>query len=313
MKLLTNIAMYICILIQFLHADTQAFMIENDAIAEQDAHYTNGIFYTWLSDEESSLGKDFISNLKTNNAISFNHLIFTPKDKLQKQPILNDIPYAGYAKLNFLLYKSSKYFLHEFGINIGMVGSSVRAKELQTAFHTMIGATKAKGWDNQLKDKFMPGFSYNFIQKTPKLAFGRLQMDTTYNAKGDLGRFYSGISTSINLRVGNKLDGNFANTTTFIGGNESDLLNFEKMKSYNWNVTFGLFANKIYNYYLIQEARNLGYNLSKINYILGGQLTFNMFYRDINYAFKLKSISIKTTDKNNQKKTWAGVGVIWKF
>ncbi|MEA3289380.1 MAG: DUF2219 family protein [Campylobacterota bacterium] len=132
--------------ISYLYSDTHLFTMDNDAFASKDdSHYTNGLFYTWMGDDNNTIDFNFMNKLQTNNAISFTHLIFTPKDKRQTTPILDDLPYAGYVKLNFLLYKSSQKYFHEFGINIGAVGPMVKAKEVQSEFHALIGHSKPDG------------------------------------------------------------------------------------------------------------------------------------------------------------------------
>ena len=313
MKNILKISLFL-FCINNLNADTQSLLIDNDAfIAGKDAHYTNGVFYTWMSEEDNALGKSFFNNYQTNNAISFSHLIFTPEDKKIKAPVLDDLPYAGYAKANFLLYKSLKNSFHEFGLNIGMVGPSVKAKQIQSNFHKINGATKPEGWKNQLSDQAMAGISYNYANKTEKIKLGLYEFDWTNNIRANLDTFYSGILASTTFRLGNNIHNTFATSGNFIGGNESDLLNFKEQEDFTWNLSLSLFANKVYKYYIIDEAISLGYTLDEMDYVLGQQLSFDVFYNKIQFRFKFKSIVVYDKGDDHSSKNWGGLGIVWKF
>jgi len=301
----------------YLNADTHSFTFDDDGFADttKDSHYTGGLFYTWMSENNDTLyNLPFMKDYKTNNAISLTSLIFTPKNKRSKTPIYDDIPYAGYAKLNFLLYKSTDDSFHEFGINVGIVGPSAKAKQLQSEFHTMIGRTKPSGWDTQLKDQPTIGLSYNFAKKSKKLDIKGFKFDWTNNIRADIGNFYSGALVASCVRIGSRYYDTFPTTGNFIGGYESSLLNFQATKDFNWDVTFGLFANKVFNYYIVDEARDIGYNIADISYITGEEITYNLYYKQMQYSFKLKSVYLHNNKAfSRASKQWGGISVIWKF
>lgn len=296
-----------------IYADTYSFTINNDGfVSKQDSHYTNGLFFTWMQDENSSIKLNFLNSLKTNSAISFSHFMFTPKNKHKSTPILNDIPYAGYAKLNLLLYKWKKSYFHEFGVNIGAVGPITKAKELQNSFHLLMGHGKSKGWDTQLGNRAMVGISYAFGKKTNKISIGKYKFNWTNSLKGDAGTFYSGILGSSMIRFGTNFPDTFNSITSFIGENESRLLNFKAGKNFNWAIDFGLFANKVFNYYIVDEARNEGYKIPRIDYITGGEISFNIFYKNMQFTFKIKSIYLNGFYSNTHKE-WGGFSIVWKY
>ncbi len=63
-------------------ADVSSFTIDNDALAsKQDGRYTNGLFFSYLADLNSSKSFNFLDNLQSNNAFSISHIIFTPNNK----------------------------------------------------------------------------------------------------------------------------------------------------------------------------------------------------------------------------------------
>jgi hypothetical protein len=299
----------------FAYSDTNMVTMDNDAFAGNgDGQYTGGLFYTWMSDSNNSVNFNFMNHLKTNNGISFEHLIFTPNNKRSETPVLNDIPYAGYAKLNFLLYKSSQNHFHEFGFNLGMVGPITRAKELQSEFHTLIGHSKPDGWDTQLQNQATVGIAYNYAQKTTPINIYKLQFDWTNNARFDIGNFYSGALVATTVRIGSKFPNTFPTTGNFIDGDESSLINFHATKEFNWAISLGFFANRVNNYYIIDEAIKQGYDLSKITYFTGEQVAYDVFYNNLQYTFKIKSIYAHNNKLiSGAKKQWGGITVIWKF
>ncbi|MBP1680049.1 MAG: lipid deacylase LpxR family protein [Proteobacteria bacterium] len=297
-------------------ADTASLVLENDAIVGQDHHYTNGIYYTWMSDKNTPFPDllSFIDLEQKNIAFSISHAIFTPEDKDLSTKNFNDLPYAGYIDLNFLAYKSSANFFHEVGINVGMVGPSAQADTLQKGFHTLIGHDKPNGWDNQLDDAFMYGISYNVGYKTDPLPIQDLSLDLTTNVKADLGNFYTGALVGATLRLSSTPMRTFSTTGNFIGANESLLLNYEPKKNLNWALSLGFFYNTFDTYYLIDEAIDQGYHLQKLDYMIGEKLSLDLFYDTFKISFYLKSTDIeyKGSSSSNNEKT-GGISLVWKW
>jgi len=314
-KSLLKIVVLLCVGSSYLYSNTHRFTIENDGfVSKDDSYYTGGVFYTWMGDQDNSLDLNFMNDLKTNNAISYTQLVFTPKDKDKTTRTLNDTPYAGYAKLNFLLYKSTHNYFHEFGMNIGAVGPMVKSKQLQSGIHDLIGHDKPAGWDNQLANQVTAGISYNFAKKTDKIDIGQFKFDWTNNVKIDLGNFYSGVMVSSTVRIGSNFPNTFATTGSFMGADESSLVNYDGIKSFNWAVSLGLYANKIANYYIIDEARDQGYDIPNANYITGEQVSYDIFYNNIQYTFKITSTYLHNNKAfSSANKQWGGLTIVWKF
>jgi len=262
----------------YLYADKHAFIFENDFVAGKDSDYTNGFFYTWMSED----------NNQTNTAITFTHLMFTPDDISKKEKIDDDVPYAGYINLNFLLFKSTENYFHEFGVNIGAIGPIAQAKRFQKLAHHIISTTEPQGWDNQLKNKMIFGASYNIGYKTDVIDLELFEFDCINNARVDIGNFYNGGLISSTFRVGNNLQNNFVTTGNFIGGNESSLLNFKRKDTFGWSISGGFFLNKINHFYIIDKVKEK--RISDIDYTTGEVISFNLHYRTFELSFKVKSI-----------------------
>ncbi|WP_263833733.1 lipid A deacylase LpxR family protein [Sulfurospirillum oryzae] len=305
----------IFLIFSLVYADTASFVLENDAIVGQDHHYTNGMYYTWMSENNANFPDvlGFIDLGQKNVAFSISHAIFTPHNKDISSKDLNDLPYAGYLDFNFLTYKSSANFFHELGLNMGMVGPSTQAETLQKSFHSLIGHDKPKGWDNQLDDEFMYGISYNIGYKTDPIALQDLSFDLTTNIRADLGNFYTGALIGATARLSSFPMHSFSTIGNFIGANESSLLNYEKVKNFNWALSLGVFYNTFETYYLIDEAIDQGYNLSKTDYMFGEKLALDFFYDSFKLSFYVKAINIDNKDSSSNNEKTGGISFVWKW
>ena len=294
-----------------LYSDTVSFTLENDFFgSKEDNHYTNGVSLIWMQGKEQSGNFDFLlGDLQTNTALSFTHQIFTPSDKEAVNPIWDDLPYAGYAKFNFLLYKLTKNYFHEFGLNFGAVGPVTHAEQLQDFFHKIVGDGKFQGWDNQLENQFMVGLSYQFAYKSDPLYFQDYALDAIGNIRGEIGNFYTGALTSLTLRLSSTSQNTFITAGTFVVTDESELLNLQARDGFNWDISFGLFANLVHNYYIIDEGIDMGYMLEPMENGVGWQAALNMTYDSWRYSYKMKSSHV-----NDQRhKRWGGMTISWCF
>lgn len=316
MKILSLKTSLVFLMLSGAYADTNSLILENDAMIGRDHHYTNGMYYTWMSENNSSSLDllNFIDLEQKKIAFSISHAIFTPQNKKTSDKDLNDLPYAGYLGLNFLTYKSSANFFHELGFNVGMVGPSTQADSLQKNFHTIIGHSEPKGWDNQLGDDFLYGISYNVGYKTNPININDLTLDFTTNLRADLGNFYTGALVGGAVRLSSFPSKSFVTTGNFIGSNESLLLNYEKKKNFNWALSLGLFYNKFDQYYLVDEARDQGYTIPRLDYLVGEKLSFDCYYNSYKVSLYVRSVDIenKGSFSSSNAKT-GGISFVWKW
>lgn len=309
-----------------LFAASHSFILENDAMAGTDRHYTNGFFYTWMSEDNDEDIPNWLNLEKIavdNMAVSFTHLTFTPEDLSDPNVITDDMPYAGYINLNFFLYQSMQNFFHEVGVGLGAVGPIAQSDDLQKFIHKSTGNRQPQGWNNQLRTEYLLNASYQFAYKTDKRNLGFLEYDWTNNARIDLGEFYSGALVGTSIRFGSYVPDNFKTSGNFIGGEESSLLNFGNCKGLGWSVSLGLFANAIKRFYVVDEYEE--YQIESIDYTRGRVLTFNIYYDNFEFALKLKSTKFESNDNLNglnediqdlsqdSIREWGGLSFRWKF
>ena len=299
------------ILTVMLYSDTISFTLENDFFgSKEDNHYTNGVFLVWMRDaEEESIFNTLLSDMQTNTAVSLTHQMFTPTDKEATEALWDDLPYAGYAKMNFLLYKSTKNYFHEFGFNLGAVGPMTKAEEIQDFFHTVVGDGKFKGWDNQLGDQLMAGISYQFAYKTDALDWHGLKLDSISNIRAEAGNYYTGALISTTVRISSFTQNSFITAGSFMVTDESDLLHLDKVNGFEWDFSAGVFVNGVYNYYIVDEGIDMGYTIEPMRSTIGWQFALNLMYDSFRYTYKLKSSHV-----NDQRhKRWGGMTISWNF
>lgn len=305
-----------------LYADVVSVFLENDFVAQQDRHYTNGFSLAWLSENDTNNLKKHDSSLyeliskipyinhdTKNQSISlvFNHLVFTPTDTKRKDKIKNDLPYAGVSTVDFLIYKWNENYFHQYGISFGLIGPSTRAKELQNGAHKIVGVETMKGWDNQLNDEFVYGLSYAYGYKAYEKKFTNKKLDITNSIKLDFGNGFRDILLGSMIRFGKNIASSFNTVGSTFGGNKDSALGLENKlnKNYGWSINYGLYYNFIEYFYISDFDKS--YKIDKDKRVLA-QITSLDFYKN---TYKL-SFTYKTSHFFLEKEkrivdSWGGV------
>lgn len=137
----------------------------------QDRHYTNGLVFTfayqpdWSDELFKAVG---LEGRDTAAGVAFGQQIYTATNINLPNPPLNDWPYAGYLYGSFYLQRENPFLredsdvdsLDHFQIDIGVVGPSSLAEEVQSEIHRTFGADDPQGWSTQLPDEFAIQFTY---------------------------------------------------------------------------------------------------------------------------------------------------------
>ncbi|GAB4198022.1 MAG: lipid A deacylase LpxR family protein [Phycisphaeraceae bacterium] len=124
----------------------------------QDRHYTNGnaVTVTWQPAwgerfaDMAPLGETFH---RTAAGFILGHLIFTPEKITARRLQRDDRPYAGYLFTGLYLQRSNDEVFDHAQFDVGIVGPSAYAEQLQEEFHDWLERDQPNGWDNQLKDE----------------------------------------------------------------------------------------------------------------------------------------------------------------
>lgn len=160
-----------------------SFHEENDVFAETDIHYTQGLKFTLLREQEGSpawmesLAPELWSRFGNDNlpfgfngGWSFGQNMYTPEDIKTAVANPDDRPWAGWLYLGRMLQVASdcddegpltpeqiengdvrcREQQHTFEADLGVVGPLSQAEWAQKTLHKIIGSAEPAGWDNQI-------------------------------------------------------------------------------------------------------------------------------------------------------------------
>ena len=210
--------------------------LENDLFVDTDQNYTNGLAFTAVSHDlvgqlkpecltaPVRLHAELIRYLNPsfwadpnnpaqaqNVVVKFGQSMFTPKDPTQTALILDDRPYAGLLYVGMAWNRrqhtpqNNTEILDTREITLGVIGPLALARPTQNIVHTIIGADKFQGWNNQLGNEpalqmaldrkfktykgtgaIQPGFSVDSIRSLG-LQLGNIETSATVGIEGRLG------------------------------------------------------------------------------------------------------------------------------
>jgi lipid A 3-O-deacylase len=204
------------------HPDSFTFYWENDAFANTDQNYTNGLRLTWStrfkSADERIAPNSWLNYLpftkapETNLgfALSLGQSIYTPTDTEKRELIQNDRPYAGYLYVGLGLSASRQSHITLLELDVGVIGPLSLAEELQNGTHRLIGQRTLQGWDNQLNNELTIELIY---QKKWRIchwqADNGVGVDLIPHLGGRLGNVAIGADAGTEVRFGWHLPDNF--------------------------------------------------------------------------------------------------------
>ena len=147
-----------------------------------DRHYTNGIEVTvahqprWAEVLAPRLPcspvADSDEGLKTAAGYAIGQSIITPQAIEPRRLIPEDRPYAGWLYGGVYLQRASGRVFDHFEVDLGVIGPSSLAEEVQRVVHDLFNQVEPGGWDNQLGDEFGIDFVYQRKWKVSLLTSG---------------------------------------------------------------------------------------------------------------------------------------------
>ncbi len=149
------------------------FRWENDAVAETDENYSNGISLSYQHSGRGLLGGVWrwfgVEDAVFSSDYSLGQIMVTPRDTDRPVPDPEDRPYVGmlYAALSTQVRLGNQF--HGLKFVTGVVGPWSQAEEVQAWFHQVIGSGKARGWAHQLKNEPIFNLVYEHRRKFPLL------------------------------------------------------------------------------------------------------------------------------------------------
>jgi len=125
-----------------------------------DRHYTNGNALTithrpqWARELAAHVPfREDFDPRRTAGGYLLGHQMFTPRQIESRQLIQNDRPYAGYLYGGGFWQRANATTHDHLELNLGLVGPSTQAEELQKIIHDWSGGKSPSGWEHQLGDE----------------------------------------------------------------------------------------------------------------------------------------------------------------
>lgn len=138
----------------------------------QDRHYTNGLAFTlshqpkWATDLAPYVPlSGAFDGQDTAYAAGYavGQLIFTPDNINLLIPPPDDRPYAGYLYAGVYWQRSDENTFDHLQFDLGMVGPSSLAEDVQDGVHDLVDGIDPQGWDSQIRDE--PTFQFHARRK----------------------------------------------------------------------------------------------------------------------------------------------------
>ena len=191
---------------------------DSSYLSSSDRHYTHGIkfIYTfnpswkWLEDWEKW---NKPNEQESATAVGFfgGQNMFTPDyiDKPEKRNA-KDMRYSGHLFNGMFIQKATQNDFEQMEINLGIIGPSSYAEDMQKWWHHTTGAPKPIGWEEQIEDEFTFDFSWQHKHKYHGwTTLDKLDSDWIIHYGFTAGTVYRHLNFGATYRIGLKLPGDF--------------------------------------------------------------------------------------------------------
>lgn len=165
----------------------------------RDRYYSNGLFvrYQFLgTSANEKLEKKIYS-------VELGHLMYTPFKSTIISPSLHDRPFAGvlFTQIGIhRFYKNENVFSTQ--IQLGVIGPSSKAEELQNFIHSIYRFPEAVGWKYQIKEALVLNLNINYLHFLSRSSSANFDISALSSLR--LGTLFTDISAGIYLRYGFK-------------------------------------------------------------------------------------------------------------
>lgn len=249
---------------------TLSFYLDNDMFAGTDENYTNGARLSWVSadlDQNRSPNlQRFLSDLSAplrwhhdeemfySAGVSLTQVMFTPSDKESYDPPPGQRPYAGWTGLGFSTHAKSESALDSFELSLGVTGQWSFAENTQDFIHSVKGAPKANGWDEQIPTEVTVNLHYTHRELLFNLGSytDPWRFEAIGNYGADLGNYLTQGRVGGDLRLGYHLPPQYISTAVDVNGYTHQLFGSSRQQQGNWSFFVGCGA----------EGRLVGYNVT---------------------------------------------------
>ena len=309
--------------------------LENDFIVGTDVAYSNG-----LKIELSFNNPEFEKFFKR---LGFDHSDFyflcgqniyntsqhDQKKKLPEEPPNAGLLYCGSAVNSYKLNSEKARIdsMQRLEVQVGSIGKSSFAKQIQNGFHSLIGDKKVN-WDYQVGDRFY--FNINF-QKYKKIAEGNVYGDSKpeynviVNAGGNAGTLtnyvnagvvfnYRLLGTLIDMYVGNKMTPSLAEELSMLPIQQR----FQRLAcNSNWSINLYVGANASYivNNYRIDGSSQYNTDITPFVYDLkaGVVVRYKNLYIDAGYVYRSQEWQNTNHGPNGTSHSFGMISITYRY
>jgi lipid A 3-O-deacylase len=202
--------------------EVQLFL-ENDILAGTDRYYTNGFKVGFgvpgetLRDFFEGPAKSMLDLLSAEEAqhhfgLFIGQNLYTPRDIKVRDPQPNDRPWVAWLYLGGVAQRVQDNRLDTVEIDVGMVGPAAIGEQVQSAWHSLVGAPQPLGWDNQIPNE--PAFLVAYLHKR---RFGNASFDVVPHVGATFGTVMTLARAGGVVRFGRNMTG-FGPDTIESGG-----------------------------------------------------------------------------------------------
>jgi hypothetical protein len=278
-------------------------LIENDVIAATDQHYTNGLELTYLSVKNGVPGSIqpgvvLLPGVRKEDVlrfgISIGQQIFTPNDIAEFGPLPDERPYAGWLYLGFAVVAERENQSHDVSLdtwvlNLGVVGPSAGAEQVQNEFHTLIGSKQANGWPNQLHDEFGAALLYDHQWRRTKLRDnrpGKFGIDLSPHLGFSLGNVATYANGGATLRLGTGVDSDYGVPRIRPSLPGSAFFTSPVDGGFKWYIFTGIDLRAVaYNIFLDGNTDNESLSVDKETFVWESQSGFALVWSHLRFAY----------------------------
>ncbi len=190
---------------------------ENSSISTAkltDRYYTNGVHVGWTSPTDyapavAGIGRTLFGEGQQRVAVDITQQMFTPANTAARTPPPGDRPYAGLLLLQLSQSTETESSLSNVTLDLGVMGPSALAKQVQNQFHDVIGQGHDSGWNAQLHDEPVFNTEISRVWRVPTGSLLGLQTDALPEAGVELGTWRVAADALLNVRIGSGLDADF--------------------------------------------------------------------------------------------------------
>ncbi|HEX2138261.1 MAG TPA: lipid A deacylase LpxR family protein [Woeseiaceae bacterium] len=198
-------------------AGTFNLLLENDAFAATDHHYTNGLEISYLTAPRSrgSIAFRLAEMLPGNDhgqvrvGWQFGQTIFTPNNKDARDLVPEQRPYAAWLYGGASIVYSGRGHIDTWSLLLGTVGPNAQGEALQSAVHDWLGNNESRGWKNQIGNRIGGMLVVERKWRALALTGVALGADLMPHVGISLGNVASYANAGFTLRFGNGLGTDF--------------------------------------------------------------------------------------------------------